>query len=360
MFLRFIICALFLWQYSAYAEDVQQDNSKTSKNLILEGLEADASSLYNRYETPIYQSWDDPLVEIHRERKPTPFGKAIADIKNDPKLQNDPDIQNKLVTLYKHHPYTYIKTSALAALPLTHPEHDAFNNDGYFYSNIQRIHYGAISKKINADIGYCAYGKPLKSCTSCTDEETEALTPTQQGRKMKNIRVSARKVEGGKLVGYSNFLTKRGFGYYSDFGKKDDLGLYYIPKDDSLQAKFIYPKNIRYISHRKEDGSFWGITSSPGNCGSSYIVKIAELERGKFNVKTHRPLPGSVEGVGEGENGDLYIYFGDEKSETLMCRPNIPVPAMPMEIGPYHNNPPLILTAEGQVYSACQKDAKKF
>ena len=358
MFLRIILCLVLLLPNLVYAEDVKPDSSTISKTSILEALEASPTNLSNSLDTkPAFQYWNDIGVERQTKKEPSSFNKAISEIKNNPSLQKDPEIQERLVQLYKQHPFTYIKTIALSALPLDHPEHAAFNKEDYYYSNKAKINYGSIREEINESIGYCSYGKPLKSCSTCsTDEETEALTPIQNGKKMKNIRISTRDVGDGKLVGYSYFSLKHGFGYYSNFGKHNDLGLHYIPEDDNLATSLIYPNNIRYISHKKADGSFWGITSWPAKCGQSSILKITELGIGSFNVEPYIQLPGPVEGIGEGENGDIYIYFGNEESFDSQCRPT----RMPIGRSSYYNNPPLILTSAGDVKSACEKNAEKF
>lgn len=285
------------------------------------------------------------------------YSGALKSIKSNPNLQNDADIQARLVTLYQNHPFTYIRTSALAALPLTHPDHAVFNTKDYYFSNVDRINYGAIRKDINKSIGYCKYGKPLKPCSSCdSDAEVEKLTPIQGGEKMKNIRITARNVRGGKLVGYSNSVKRFAAGYMSDYGQQSDLGLHYIPEDANLPTKFIYPTNIRYLSERTETGSFWGVTSSPGKCGRSSILKISEKDNGQFHVEPYQNLPGAVEGVGEGESGELYIYFGGEKDIARQCAPI----TMPIGSGKYNNNPPVIFTAKGEIYSACESEAMKF
>ena len=98
------------------------------------------------------------------------------------------------------------------------------------------------------------------------------------------------------------------------------------------------------------------MTAAPGKCGGSSILKISETGNGQFHVEPYRNLPGAVEGVGEGQNGELYIYFGDERSQENQCKPI----AMPIGAGKYSNNPPVIFTPEGEIFSACVDDAMKF
>ena len=358
MFSRVLICLAFLTPSLVDAETLQRENFVRSKAAVLEALQAKPSDLFNsQKEIPLYQYESDNADNLKTKKATSPFLEAILDIQKNPKLQNDSQIQGQLLRLFRHHPYTHIRTTALSALPLDHPEHAAFNNKNYHYSNIPKISYSAIQKEINESVGYCTYGKPLKPCSSCnTDEETAALTPIQNGKKMKNIRVTARDVEGGKLAGYSYFLLKHGFGYYSDYHSQNDLGLHYIPSEDELPTKFIYPENIRYISHQKNDKTFWGVTSWPGKCGQSSIVKITERSKGRFDVQPHTQLPGTVEGVGEGKNGDLYLYFGNEDSFARQCKPI----TMAFEISRYSNNPPIIFTTDGNIRSACETDAKQF
>ena len=358
MFSRVFICLAFLTPNLVDAETLKRDNFALSKATVLEALQAKPSDLFSsRREIPLYQYESDNADNLKTKKAPSRFLKAISDIQKNPKLQNDPQIQGQLLRLFRHHPYTHIRTTALSALPLDHPEHSVFNNKNYQYSNIPKINYYAIQKEINESVGYCTYGKPLKPCSSCNaDEETAALTPIQNGKKMKNIRVTARDVEEGKLVGYSYFLLKHGIGYYSDYRSQKDLGLHYIPNDYEVPTKFIYPENIRYISHQKNDKTFWGVTSWPGKCGQSSIVKITERSKGSFYVQPHTQLPGTVEGVGEGENGDLYLYFGNEDSFARQCKPT----TMPNEASRYSNNPPIILTTDGNIRSACETDAKQF
>ena len=148
------------------------------------------------------------------------FSGALKSIKKDSNLQNDMDIQARLVTLYQNHPFTHIRTSALRALPLSHPEHAVFNTKDYYFSNADRISYGGIRRDINEAIGYCKYGKPLKPCSSCeTDADVKKLTPIQGGKKMKDIRITARNVQGGKLVGYSTAFSLL-VGIYPTLGRK--------------------------------------------------------------------------------------------------------------------------------------------
>lgn len=358
MFLRVILYLFVLAPNLAYAHVPRLDNFTASKKSVLEALKASPADLFNsRTEVPAFQYWNDKRNFIAGRNEPSPFVQAISEIQKKPELQNDPQIQSQLVKLFKYHPFTYIRTKALSALPLDHPQHAVYNHDDYYYSNKPKIYYGAIRKDINKSVGYCPYGKPLKACSSCnTEEKTAALTPSQNGKKMKNIRISARDVEDGMLVGYSYFLTKHGFGYYSNMRSHNDLGLHYIPNAKELPTKFIYPENIRYISHQKKNKSFWGITSWPGRCGQSTIVEITELSKGSFDVKPFIQLPGTVEGVGEGENGDLYLYFGNEDSFESQCKPTM----MPIGRGRYSNNPPIIVTSDGDFRSACEADAINF
>jgi len=199
---------------SAQAADVDLDAKPAlTKIEILQALRGGASDLSILKDLSEYESSDEPVVIYTYGQRPlSPFQKAIAAIKKAPNLQSDKAIQTELVKLYKHHPFTNVRTEALSALPLSHSEHAGFNKDAYYYSNLDQINYSGIRNEINKEIGYCAYGKPLKPCSSCqSEEEKDALTPIQNGKKMKHVRIAARDVEAGKLVGYAYSLVSRSF-----------------------------------------------------------------------------------------------------------------------------------------------------
>jgi len=329
---RILCCLVFAFASSAFAQDGGQDLLTDLKSRFLIALKDD----------PNKRTIDTMGTSI------APYlTKIINQLSNKyPDLRRDPDIRRALQEIQNNHPLTAARYYAKRALQA---DAEAKDRLPIFNSNRSRNYCSA------QDAGV----EPLPELPSGVIETLSPLQEellmdlkgqtTRKIRKIEDIPIQAERLAEGWLTGYG----------------ARDLGLHYIPDDESRPTQPLIPGTIHAILPTHCDKTFYVFSTdapySPwqhsgwGQCQIALDVwKIREKTPGDFVVSPFRTLPDRIRSVGKRENGDLFLYFGG--LNDVGCGWG------GLEQSAYSNNPPIGFTRSGKIYAVCDgaDTAKKY
>jgi len=341
MTMRFLVflmgCTLFSDVSFAKEVDKGDDVKPTIKQRYLKALTT----------APNYDDPDliglDLIQHPHYPNQPlsqsSDLSNIISSLWNE-NLNRDIEIQRALIAISKHHPISDTRrTASLAATARPSTKRFVMTN---------------AARDINKNRKYCtAESVGAKAIATVPDALIDDLTPIYDygiegqdfnDEKVQNVDIFAREVLGGWLTGY---------------GKVPSLGLHYVPRDKSLETKFLLAGTIHAIIDKDNSDSVLVISNNNRRafgmnssfCPSSLKVsEVKETAAGEFEIKFLRNLPSRVQKVSQMENGDLFIAFG-KKCYTR----GIESPLQDQ----YFFNPPIGLTVSGHIYDVCEMGSSR-
>lgn len=315
------------------AQTVDSGTNETRQKRYLEALTQPPN-----YSDPSYIGLDfDPTGRIQSNR-PADLSSIIVSMQFED-LHRDPDIQKALIAIREYHPITNARWHASKAAP---PMESTKRT--YLVGHTE-------FKDINKTRNYCtAESVDAKPVATVSDDLVDDLTPIYDygiegqdfnDEAVKGVDIFAKEVLGGWLTGY---------------GKVPSLGLHYIPRDRTQNTQFLLAGKIHAIIQKDNSDSFLILSNieirpfgeSSTLCPSSLKVsEVKETSEGEFEVKLLRRLPGRVKNVTQLENGELFITFGTKCFTRGIEGGSIQ--------DKYFFNPPIGLTASGQIYDVCER-----
>lgn len=329
----------------------QEADVEFSNQDILTGL-VDDPFLRSSDETPENNLPVGYRLNTHAVHQNSPWiYRWLSELSRQKDLQEDAEIQDALVNLVDYHPLRSVSHSAAQFLPRSH---EKFQEHIYLMGSEKPSDelfcrpetLGATPLDIADDLR----GK-LVPKWSISDLSVDGVTYTTEPIQSDavappwRIKITAQAVSGGWIVGYNR-----------------ELGLHFVPTDDSKPTTTLYPGSYNYISPPDDKGYMWVITDGAFGCHSSSIYRVKETSTGKFDIVFFRSLGGGVRNILSLPNEDLFIDFGTNRKSYAQCGVyslNQRVGHM-MPMGSGFNHPPIGLTQDGKIYKICEKDSQKF
>ena len=328
-------CTLFLGV--SFAKDVDKGNDvkPTLKQRYLKALTSPPN-----YDDSNFIDSNLIIQPHHSFSEVTDLSSIISSLWSE-NLHRDIEIQRALIAVRDHHPISDTRVRASSAF-------NALSHEKPYVIAIAGKSDDPVSR-INKNRNYCtAESVGAKSLATVSGALIDELTPIYDSgiegqdfndEKVQNVDIFAKEVSGGWLTGY---------------GKVPSLGLHYVPRDKSLETKFLLAGTIHAIIGKDNSDSVlvlsndnrraWGVSS--GLCPSFLKVsEVKETAEGEFETRVLRTLPSRVQKVSQMENGDLFIAFG-----TVCYTRGIEGPVQDQ----YFFNPPIGLTASGHIYNVCE------
>lgn len=351
-FIGAISCLSVFFSFALLSESIAQDAKPAfSKQDILEGLR-DAPHSRTHDLAPANTLPVATGVGTHKIHHNHPWiYRWFTELSHQKDLQKETEIQKALLNIVDHHPLRTVSHRAANYLP---ENHEKFQKDWSFF----------LREKPSDDL-FCRPetlgASPLKTADdlqqklvpqwSFTDESVDGVTqktaPMQSDATPSHLRIktTAQDVSGGWVVGYDR-----------------ELGLHFVPTDDTKPTKKLFPGSYNYISPPDNQGYMWVITDGAWGCHLSSIYRVKELSTGKFDIVLFRALGASLRDVLALPNGDLFLDFGSNRMGGGQCGLYSLTQRVgyTMPIGTGFNHPPIGMTQDGRIYKVCEKNALKF